>query len=60
MNCDPIGFRKWIGNHFKLLAIEPNAPSSGKAKVLHVCADSRNWGKGDTGAGHDRLLDAKV
>jgi hypothetical protein len=27
VNCYSIGLRKWVGHHFKLLAVEPNAPS---------------------------------
>jgi hypothetical protein len=43
----PHRLQERIGNHFKFLAVEQNAPSRRIARMLDLGADSRKWGKGD-------------
>lgn len=41
-DCNPVSLWKRIGDHFKVLTIEPDTAVSPIAKILHVCADLGN------------------
>ena len=42
VDCNPIGLRKRIGNHFKFLTIQPDAPGSPIPKILNTRANFGN------------------
>jgi hypothetical protein len=41
-DCNPVSLWKRIGDHFKVLTIEPDTALGPIAKILHVCADLGN------------------
>lgn len=41
-DCNPVGLWKRIGNHFKVLAIEPDTAGGPIAKILNIRADLGN------------------